>query len=726
MTTTRAREILKHRFGYDSFRLEQERVIDAVLKGSDCVVLMPTGGGKSLCYQIPALMLDGLTVVISPLIALMKDQVDALRNNGIEAAFLNSTQTAAQQVEVFRDVRGGKLKLLYVAPERLLQSGDQFIDFLSSINVSLFAIDEAHCISSWGHDFRPEYIRLGRLKSEFPKIPVIALTATADKLVRKDIVERLNVPNATVFVSSFNRPNIHYAVEPKRNSFSQLLNFLEKRRDESGIIYCLSRNSVDSLAADLRDEDFSALPYHAGLDKPTRDRNQEQFLKDEAKIIVATIAFGMGIDKSNVRFVVHMDLPKNIESYYQETGRAGRDGLPSDALLFFSWGDVIKLKGFAEVEGNSDQTRIMLKKLDTMGKFGEIRTCRRRFLLNYFSEETVTACGNCDNCLSSYEKFDGTVIAQKAMSAVVRTRGRFGMSYLIDFLRGSQAKKIRDEHKNLKTYGVGADISKENWYEYFKDLISQGYLAQTDGEYPVIALTEKSDDVLRGRTRVELIKAKIKEEKKYKYAGNTGLEHYSDLFDDLRNVRAVLARGENVPPYVIFSDATLMEMATFLPLTIADLRKISGVGDLKLNKYGKDFLQEIRNYCRRKGFSTRIDKKIQKRERKQRTRRDRNGDDTYSISLKMFRSGMSVDKIAAERSLAVSTIQAHLARFIAAGQLKVGELVPANKIEPIRRAFVDLNGEVGIGKVKELLGDDYTYGEIRAVAADLERLANTK
>ncbi len=726
MTIPRAREILKHQFGFDSFRLDQEPVIDSVLQGRDCVVLMPTGGGKSLCYQIPALMLDGLTVVISPLIALMKDQVDALRNNGIEAAFLNSTQTAAQQVEVFRDVRSGKLKLLYVAPERLLQSGDQFIDFLSSIKVSLFAIDEAHCISSWGHDFRPEYIRLGRLKTDFPTIPVIALTATADKLVRKDIVERLNVPKASVFVSSFNRPNIHYAVEPKRNSYSQLLDYLEKRRDESGIIYCLSRNSVDALAADLKDEGFQALPYHAGLDKDTRDRNQELFLKDEAKIIVATIAFGMGIDKSNVRFVVHMDLPKNIESYYQETGRAGRDGLPSDALLFFSWGDVIKLKGFAEVEGNREQTAIMLKKLDTMGKFGDIRTCRRRFLLNYFSEETVTVCDNCDNCSTTYEKFDGTIIAQKALSAVVRTGGRFGMSYLIDFLRGSQAKSIRDEHKNLKTYGVGADISKDNWYEYFKDLISQGYLAQTEGQYPVITLTEKSDDVLRGRTSVELIKARIREEKKYKYAGATGLEHHSDLFNDLRNVRAVLARGENVPPYVIFSDATLIEMATFLPLNIADLRKISGVGDLKLEKYGADFLQEIRNFCKRKGLQTRIDQKVQKRERKQRTKRDRNGNDTYSISLQMFRSGKSIPDIAAERAFAVSTIENHLARYVTTGELKIEDLVPPDKIPAIRQAFLSVKELTGLGQIKEILGDDYTYGEIRAVAADLERHANSR
>ncbi|HEX3101148.1 MAG TPA: DNA helicase RecQ, partial [Pyrinomonadaceae bacterium] len=537
MTTARAREILKHQFGFDSFRMNQEQVIESVLAKKDCVVLMPTGGGKSLCYQIPALMLDGLTVVISPLIALMKDQVDALKNNGIEAAFLNSTQTGKEQIDVFRDVRSGKLKLLYVAPERLLQSGDQFIDFLHSIEVSLFAIDEAHCISSWGHDFRPEYIKLGRLKASFPAIPIIALTATADKLVRKDIVERLNIPHAERFVSSFNRPNIYYTVEPKRNSYSQLLDYLEKRRDESGIIYCLSRSSVDSLAADLREEGFSALAYHAGLDKDTRERNQELFLKDEAKIVVATIAFGMGIDKSNVRFVVHMDLPKNIESYYQETGRAGRDGLQSDALLFFSWGDVIKLKGFAEVEGNREQSDIMLKKLDTMGKFGDIKTCRRRFLLNYFSEETVDVCGNCDNCNTVFERFDGTIIAQKALSAVHRTGQRFGMSYLIDFLRGSHAKTIRDEHKNIKTYGVGSDISKDNWFDYFKDLISQNYLAQTEGQFPVIVLTEKSEDVLRGNTVVELIKVKAREEKRPSLVSDVQHEYLADLFDELKRTR---------------------------------------------------------------------------------------------------------------------------------------------------------------------------------------------
>jgi len=719
MTIARASEILKHQFGYDSFRMNQEQAIEAVLRKNDCVVLMPTGGGKSLCYQIPALMLDGLTVVISPLISLMKDQVDALKNNGVEAAFLNSTQTGQQQVEVFRDIRSGKLKLLYVAPERLLQSGDQFIDFLKSIDISLFAIDEAHCISSWGHDFRPEYMQLAKLKIHFPETPLIALTATADKLVRKDIIERLNVREAALFVSSFNRPNIFYAVEPKRNSYSQLLDYVNKRKDESGIIYCLSRSSVDSLAADLRDEGFDALAYHAGLDKSTRDKNQNLFLKDEVKIIVATIAFGMGIDKSNVRFVVHMDMPKNIESYYQETGRAGRDGLRSDALLFFSWGDVIKLKGFAEVEGNLAQSEIMLNKLNTMGKFGDLKTCRRKFLLNYFSEETITNCGNCDNCNTTFEHFDGTVIAQKALSAVYRTGQRFGLSYLIDFLRGSQAKTIRDEHKSLKTYGVGSDISKDNWFDYFNDLISQGFLTQTEGKYPVIVLTE-SDGVLKGSVRVDLIKVKIREEKA-SLASEVPHEYFKDLFDDLKQVRTAFAKSENVPPYIIFSDASLIEMAAYLPLSDAEMLKISGVGDLKLKKYGADFLIIIRNYCHTNKLESRINLKAPKRERKVRTKRDQHGDDTYNISLKMFKSGRSADEIAAERSMVRSTIENHLARFIPTGEIKLEDLVPAYKIEPIRNAIIELNAETSIGPVKEFLGDDYTYGEIRAVAAEFLR-----
>ena len=450
------------------------------------------------------------------------------------------------------------------------------------------------------------------------------MTATADKLVRKDIFERLNIKHAELFMSSFNRPNIFYSVEPKRKSYDQLLDFLEKRKDESGIIYCLSRSSVDSLAADLRDEGFSALSYHAGLDKQTRDKHQESFLKDETKIIVATIAFGMGIDKSNVRFVVHMDLPKNIESYYQETGRAGRDGLASDALLFFSWGDVIKLKGFAEVEGNAQQSEIMLKKLDTMGKFGDLRTCRRRFLLNYFSEgidRRIAVIATTARPRS--RRFDGTVIAQKALSAVYRTNQRFGLSYLVDFLRGSQSEKIRDEHKNLKTYGVGADVSKDHWFEYFKDLIAQGFIAQTEGTVSR-SRPDRNQHGCAGRKNAGSIDegSDQRGENKTRSLPRFRIRIFPELFDLLRQVRTVFARGENVPPYVVFSDATLVEMATYLPQTEWEMRKISGVGDLKFDKYGADFLNEIRNYCNRNALVSRIDLKSPKRERKQRTKRD--------------------------------------------------------------------------------------------------------
>lgn len=717
MSLQQAREILKHNFGYDDFRLHQEAVIGALLEKKDCVVLMPTGGGKSLCYQIPALLFDGLTVVISPLIALMKDQVDALKANGVAAAFLNSTQTAAEQVEVFKAVRSGELKLLYIAPERLLQSGDQFLDFLRQIDISLFAIDEAHCISSWGHDFRPEYLRLATLKREFPSVPLVALTATADELVRKDIFERLGIGNAQSFVSSFNRPNIFYSVEPKSRAYDQLLEFLQARKDESGIIYCLSRSSVETVAEDLRSDGFSAVAYHAGLDRATRERHQEEFIKDEAKIVVATIAFGMGIDKSNVRFVVHMDLPKNIESYYQETGRAGRDGLPSDALLFFSWGDVAKLKRFAEVDGNVQQSAIMLRKLDTMGTFGDLRTCRRKFLLKYFSEDLAENCGSCDNCTTEVERFDGSVIAQKALSAVYRTDQRFGMSYLVDLLRGSQSEKIRDEHKNLKTFGVGADISKDHWMDYFRELISLGYIAQTGDQYPVLALTETSGDVLTGKTQVMLIKARVKQTKAKRIEAASDHPHIPELFELLRELRGVFAKSENIPAYIVFSDSTLVEMATYLPQNDWELKRISGVGDLKFEKYGADFLNEIRNYCLRNELVSRIDLRPVQRASARKPKRDLGKKDTYETSLEMFRDGKSVAEIATERGLGVSTIEGHLASFIPKGKLRLDELVPIEKVETIREAVMKFSEDGRLSPIKEHLGDEYSYGEIRAVMA---------
>ncbi|HEX8356501.1 MAG TPA: DNA helicase RecQ, partial [Segetibacter sp.] len=441
---TNPHTILQTVFGYDTFRNNQQEIIEHVLAGKDAVVLMPTGGGKSLCYQVPALCLGGVTIVVSPLIALMKDQVDALKISGIKAAFLNSTQSAAEQSYIIQQLKANQLKLLYLAPERLMGNETQFIQFLQQIHVSLFAIDEAHCISQWGHDFRPEYLTLGQLKEKFANIPLIALTATADALTQKDIIEKLGFTEYRLFENSFNRPNIWYYVKPKRNYYEELTAYLNTHRNNSGIIYCLSRTGTERLAEDLKGDGFNAAAYHAGLEKFVRDERQDKFLKDEIQIIVATIAFGMGINKSNVRFVVHADLPKNIEGYYQETGRAGRDSLHSEAILFYGAGDVMKLKRFAEVEGNEAQTRIMLQKLDKMSKFCETKTCRRKFMLNYFGDDAPDYCGSCDVCLNKPVLQNTTITAQKILSTVARVKESFGARYVVDVLRGSNNEKMRE------------------------------------------------------------------------------------------------------------------------------------------------------------------------------------------------------------------------------------------------------------------------------------------
>jgi ATP-dependent DNA helicase RecQ len=707
-------QALQKYFGYNQFRHSQEAIIQHVLNKKDVLVLMPTGGGKSLCYQLPAVLLNGLTIVISPLIALMKDQVDSLNLTGIPAAFLNSSQSPDEQRDIAIQLKNNQIRLLYIAPERLFGGDNKMMAFLRTLNIVQIAIDEAHCVSQWGHDFRPEYLMLAGLKNEFPGVPVIALTATADKLTQKDILEKLNLHHPAVFISSFNRENITYRVNPKKNSVNQLLNFLSDRKEDSGIIYCLSRKSTEALAADLKEEGFAAEAYHAGLASETKARNQEAFLKDEIKIIIATIAFGMGINKSNVRYVVHMDLPKNIEGYYQETGRAGRDGLASDALLLYSPGDAIKLRGFATVENNLEQSRIMLKKLDDMVNYCQLHACRRQYLMQYFDEPFPDNCGSCDFCLSEFVKFDGTLIAQKALSAVARLKERFGNTYVVDFLRGSKSEKIWQEHKLLKTYGAGADISKADWQRYLRELVAMGYLQTTDEGFPVLKLTQKSEAVLKGEEKVELISSQSIDEKEQET-----LAYEADLLNSLRKKRQEIAVGENLPAYIILSDATLLEIATYLPQKLDELRLISGFGDIKLARYGREFLSVINSYSIERGLVSKINQKTTKHERKPKVKAEK-ASDTQRVTFTLYKGGKSVAEIAHERGLSPNTIEGHLSNFVQTGELDVHEFVTKEKI-PAIKDVVESYGNERLALLKEALGNGYTYGEIKAVIAWLNR-----
>ncbi len=705
--------LLKSKFGYQQFRHQQEQIIQNVLDQKDVLVLMPTGGGKSLCYQIPALMQDGLTLVISPLIALMKDQVDALRVNGVAAAYLNSTQSTEEQREIVQMLQQGTLKMLYLAPERLMGHESRFMDFLSKLKVSLLAIDEAHCISQWGHDFRPEYLMLAKVKHQL-KVPTIALTATADQLTRKDIVEKLELQQPRVFLSSFNRANIYYHVRPKRNSYGQLLDFLEERKEESGIIYTLSRNGVETLAGRLEAAGYSAKPYHAGLSSSLKEKHQDQFLRDEVKIIVATIAFGMGINKSNVRFVVHMDLPKNIEGYYQETGRAGRDGLKSDALLFYSYADVMKLRGFVELEDNEAQSKIMLQKLQEMATFGELKVCRRKYLLQYFGEKAEDYCGSCDVCLTEYEKFDGTVVTQKLLSAIARLEEKFGASYVIDFLRGSKSEKIWSQHKSLKTYGIGADISKKDWSSYIDHLLYYDYLKKSEDQYTTLSLTDKSWRVLKGEEKVELIKnASVKETEQ----DITAIPMEANLLQELKERRRQLAQQENVPAYIIFSDATLQELATYLPLKTSDLSKISGFGEVKINRYGAAFLEVIQAFAAKHGIPSRISRASTRRKQ---TSSKATVSDTKKESLRLFQEGNTVEQVAETRNLQSSTIFSHLSYYVEKGDIEATSLVAANKL-PLIEAAIQEHGDIALKPLKEALGDGISYGEIRIGIGEVRR-----
>ncbi|MCK9404134.1 MAG: DNA helicase RecQ [Chitinophagaceae bacterium] len=707
-------QILTSVFGYPAFRHNQEAIIEQLLQGKDAVVLMPTGGGKSLCYQVPALCLPGVTIVVSPLIALMKDQVDALVLSGVKAAFLNSTQSSGEQSLILQQLRRNELKLLYVAPERLVGGEIPFLHFLREIPLSLFAIDEAHCISQWGHDFRPEYRVLSQLKEVFPNIPVIALTATADSLTKDDIIRQLQITNYHVFENSFNRPNISYYIKPKKGYYDALLEYLEAHQEDSGIIYCLSRNATEKLAGDLLADGYSAAAYHAGLEKNLRDERQDLFLRDDIKIMVATIAFGMGINKSNVRFVVHADLPKNIEGYYQETGRAGRDGLPSEAILFFGAGDVMKLRGFAQVENNPEQTTILLKKLDQMVRLCETKGCRRKYLLNYFGEEAPGYCGSCDTCLHKPELQDCTVIAQKILSAVYRIKQGFGARYMIDILKGSNSEKIREEHKSLSVYGIGKDRPKEEWMHYTKELLQYHYLKQSANEFPVLQLTEKSQNVLFKGEKVFLtapVQITIAKEpviyQKHAYE--------KPLFEELKKLRNRIAHEENVPAYLIFSDSSLLDLATYLPVAQDDLPNISGFGAYKIEKYGRPFLELIQDYCQENQLGSKMNIKHPKKAKRASATRA-GASDTKKVSYNMYRAGNTIAEIAESRQLAHTTIETHLSYFVSTGEIGIHEFVPADKQELIERAIAKY-GRLGMKQLKDNLPEEISYGEIRMVAA---------
>jgi len=706
----KANKILQDVFGYSDFRHHQADIIKTVLEQkSDALVLMPTGGGKSICYQIPSLILDGTGIVISPLIALMQDQVEALQQLGIRASFINSSQTTKQNEVIKQKLYDNELDILYLSPERLLK--EDTLELLLDIKISLFAIDEAHCVSEWGHDFRRVYQELKILNEKFPNTPKIALTATADEKIKNEIVKQLQLKDAKIFVNSFDRPNIKYTITERESGHQQLNRFIKKYHpNDSGIVYCLSRKKVEATADFLNKHGRKALPYHAGMSSSKRAEYQKRFLVEDSIIIVATIAFGMGIDKPNVRFVAHFSLPKNIESYYQETGRAGRDGLPSNAWMAYGYQDVVLLRQFITGSNAEDaHKRVLNNKLDSLIDLCEQSSCRRQTILGYFGEELKDPCGNCDNCLNPPEKIDVTESAQKALSAVHRTEQRFGMMYLIDVLTGKEDERIRENgHEKLSVFGIGGSETKTCWRTIFRQLITHQYLYVNEDQFNALNLTDKCRGLLKGDEKF-FIKKQVKKTKKTvskeEQKSDYELKNYDKpLWEALKELRTELATEQGVPPYIIFSDASMLQMVKSRPADNDQFKYITGVGEFKAEKYGEKFCAVINRFDNQQKVNARLS-------------------DNSKETIYLFNQGSSPDQIAEERDINLNTVYSHLAEAVKFGSLDITEVVglPKSEIEEII-SVAEITGYLEDNKLKpvyDMLDGEYNYGVLRCVLAGL-------